>query len=137
MSKLLHFIEDVFLGLTVGALLLFASGVKAGDWSTETKVEEALYQTLHIVDASQTVYIAKHSDQFYEAESAWAIGKHPSESRVIGYMALDAVGHAAITATLVGLNAPRWLTRTWGLLTIVDSGRCVGNNLRIGIKAQF
>jgi hypothetical protein len=109
----------------------------AADWTTETKVEEALYQALHLVDTSQTIYIAKHPDRFYESESAWAIGKHPSESRVIGYMALDAAGHAAVTATLVSLNAPRWLTRTWELLTIVDSGRCVGNNLRIGIKAQF
>jgi hypothetical protein len=122
--------------LIAGLVMMgYTVAVSGADWTTETKVEEALYQALHLIDTSQTIYIAKHPDQFYE--SAWAIGKHPSESRVIGYMALDAVGHAAVTATLVSLNAPRWLTRTWELVTIGDSAHCVGNNFRIGIKAQF
>jgi hypothetical protein len=119
------------------AMLGYTAAASGADWTTETKVEEALYQALHLIDTSQTIYIAKHPDRFYESESAWAIGKHPSESRVIGYMALDAVGHAAVTATLVSFNAPRWLTRTWELVTIGDSAHCVGNNFRIGIKAQF
>lgn len=118
-------------------VVILCRRAQADDWSTETKVEEVAYQALHALDASQTVYIAKHPNQFYEAESAWAIGKHPSESVVIKYMAADAVAHAVVTTALVSLSAPRWLTRTWELVTIGDSARCVGNNFRIGIKAKF
>jgi hypothetical protein len=123
--------------LIIWACLYAGSCAHAGDWSTETKIEEALYQSLHVIDASQTVYIARHPDQYYEKESGWLIGAHPSESRAIQYMALDAVGHAALTATLVSLNAPRWMTRTWELLTIADTANCVRGNFKIGIRAQF
>src|ERR1700684_1681204 len=138
MSKLLQFIEDVFLGLAVGALLLFASGAaKAGDFSTETVVEESVYQALHVIDAAQTVYIAKHPGEYYERESGWLIGHHPPESGVIKFMAADAIVHATVTTALVKLNAPRWVTRTWELVTIADTGNCVRGNFKIGIKAQF
>jgi hypothetical protein len=138
MSKLLQFIEDVFLGLAVGALLLFASGAaKAADFSTETVVEESVYQTLHVIDSAQTVYIAQHPSEYYEKESDWAIGHHPTEARVIQFTAADAIVHVAVTTALVKLDAARWVTRTWELLTIADTGNCVRGNFKIGIKAQF
>jgi hypothetical protein len=109
----------------------------AGDLSTETIVEESVYQALHVIDASQTVYIAKHPDQYYEKESDWIIGRHPSEAGVIRFMAADAIVHVAVTTALVKLEAPRWLTRTWELVTIADTANCVRGNVSIGIKARF
>jgi hypothetical protein len=122
--------------LTVLALIAMSSA-HADDWTTETKVEEILYQSLHVVDSAQTVYIAGHPDQYFEKESAWAIGRHPSEAYVIKFMATESAIHVAVTAALVTASAPRWLTRTWELLTIGDSAHCVFNNHSIGIQARF
>jgi hypothetical protein len=119
------------------ALLLLATCAHAGDFTTETIVEESVYQALHAVDISQTVYIAKHPDQFYEKEIDWAIGRHPSEAHVLQFMVGDAVLHAAVTTALVRLDAPAWATRTWELVTIAASVNNVRGNFKIGIKARF
>jgi hypothetical protein len=130
------------VGLIMWALIIWAAAsivscAHAGDFSAETVVEESVYQALHVIDAAQTVYIAKHPDQYYEKESGLIIGRHPSESTVIKFMAADAIVHIAVTTALVKLDAPAWLTRTWELITIADTGNCVRGNFKIGIKARF
>jgi len=128
------------IGIALWALFLFAivpSCAHAGDVATETVVEESVYQALHVIDASQTVYIAQHPGEYYEKESGWIIGRHPSEAGVIRFMAADALVHVTVTTALVKLDAPRWVTRTWELLTIADTGNCVRGNIKIGIKARF
>jgi hypothetical protein len=115
----------------------FPSCAHAGDFTTETIVEESVYQALHAVDISQTVYIAKHPDQFYEKEIDWAIGRHPSEAHVLQFMVGDAVLHAAVTTALVRLDAPAWATRTWELVTIAASANNVRGNFNVGIRASF
>jgi hypothetical protein len=117
--------------------LIFAGAAHAGEFTTETIIEETVYQSLHVIDTAQTVYIARHPDQYYERVSDWAIGHHPSEAGVIRFMAADAVFHIAVTTALVKLDAPRWVTRTWELLTIANTGNCVRGNVKIGIKARF
>jgi hypothetical protein len=124
------------LSLTLWALI-FASVAHAGDFSTETVVEESVYQALHAIDIAQTVYIAKHPDQFYEKEIDWAVGRHPAEARVLQYMVGDAALHVALTFVLVKADAPRWVTRSWELLTIGASANNVRGNYNVGIKARF
>lgn len=132
-----RFLNNWLIPLLAFATLCIFLSAQSRAADTETVVEESIYQALHVVDAAQTVYIAKNPDRFYEKESAWAIGAHPTEGKVIQYMAIEAGVHVAVTVALVRLDAPRWLTRTWELVTIGDSARCVGNNYRIGIKASF
>jgi hypothetical protein len=138
-----NFYRGLKLGIPLGAiiwtliLLTLSQCVYSADFSTETVVEESVYQALHVIDASQTVYIARHPDQYYEKESGWVIGRHPSEAGVIRFMAADALVHVAVTTALVKLDAPRWLTRTWELVTIADTANCVRGNFKIGIKARF
>ena len=127
----------IMWALFIWAILSILGVAHAGDFSTETVIEESVYQALHVIDASQTVYIARHPDQYYEKESGWIIGHHPSEADVIRFMAADAVIHIAVTTALVKVDAPRWVTRTWELLTIADTANCVRGNVKIGIKARF
>lgn len=128
-----------FARLLIASLVLmgYTVAVSGADWTTETVIEEAVYQSLHAIDAAQTVQIAKDPAHYYEKESAWAIGAHPSEGAVIKYMATEAVIHAAVTATLVKLDAPTWALRTWELITIGDTVNCVRGNFKIGLRAKF
>jgi hypothetical protein len=119
------------------AMLACCGRAHAGDFSTETVVEESVYQALHVIDSAQTVYIARDPSQYYERVSGWAIGHHPSEADVVRFMAADAIVHILVTTALVRMDAPSWATRTWELLTISSTGYCVRSNIKIGIKARF
>lgn len=122
--------------LTATALALSLS-IHPTRWDTETKLSETAYQTLHLVDLGQTLDIAANPDRYYERESAWAIGAHPSRGKVLAYFALTAYGHAWVTERLADNNAPRWMRRTWQAITVGDTAHCVSNNFSIGLKVTF
>jgi len=109
----------------------------AGEWTTEDKVEETIYQTANFVDLMQTVYIARHPDKFAESESAYIIGTHPDSATVYGYMAASGIVHAIGTELLIQMEAPRWVKRTWQGVTIGDKVNCIRRGISIGIKYEF
>lgn len=92
---------------------------------------ETAWQALHLVDTAQTLQIARAPDRYWEAWSAWAIGKHPSERSVIAYMAGTALVHY-LAADWLHERHPR-LFIAFETLTLADTGRCVVMNYRIGL----
>jgi len=106
-------------------------------WNRETVIEESAYQVLHAVDTAQTINIRKQwleGSDLYEVDSRWAIGKEPSEGKVIAYMATVAVAHACVTEIMVANDAPKWAIRTWEILSIGVTVDEVGRNYSLGIK---
>lgn len=123
-------------GWVMLALALLILPVKAwafcDDWRTQDTVLEASYWALHIVDWGQTRYIAQHPDSFYEIESAWAIGKHPSVQTVDSYMLATGLLQTALSCAFTGT-----LRTAVQVYFVVDTGKAVLNNNAIGIKIAF
>lgn len=121
------------LALILASMLLYAVLVHKA-CANETVIEEVTFQSLNVLDMSQTLYISKHPEAWYEKESAWIVGEHPSQRSVMEYMAAEAIIHATVTVALADANAPKWLQRTWQFVTIADKAHCVGHNFSIGIR---
>jgi hypothetical protein len=115
------------------ALLLFSSSVFAQDnWRSEDTYREIAFQILHVIDWGQTRYIAEHPENFYEIESAWAIGKHPTTGRVDAYMTETAVLHVIVAYAL-----PETWRAPFQYVTIGMKLNNVVGNASIGIKILF
>ena len=114
------------------ALLALLAVSGCASFSTETKVEESVWQTLNVVDAYQTAHISDHP-LFYEREMAWLIGRRPTPQAAYAGLAGMAVVHFMVTAILEE-HAPRSVRRLWQAIELVDKGTNVTNNWRIGLR---
>jgi hypothetical protein len=96
---------------------------------------EVTWQVLHAVDVAQTLNAA--GDPCYR-ESNWAtrrlIGSQPSDAEVIAWGAGSALLHWAVTEWLRARDAPTWVQRTWGVVTIGAAAYTVAHNHREGIR---
>jgi hypothetical protein len=100
-------------------------------WTSETRTEETVYQTLHAVDGLETLHIADEPTRFHEVNPL--LSEHPTPNRVATYFVGGAVVHVGITAFLVHENAPVWLLRTWEGLGIGLEAGLLGYNAHDGI----
>jgi hypothetical protein len=82
------------------------------------------YQALHAVDTMQTLDFKKRG----WIENNPLLGRHPSDSEIIAYMAAESVSHMLITKTLAERHAPMWLQRMWHYLSISWNGALVIGN---------
>jgi hypothetical protein len=118
--------------------------------------EEAVFQTVHVVDLQQTLDI-RHSrcvpslvgagpnDWTQEhcsvegtgwLDAGWATGPHPSDRSVYAFMGAEALLHAGIAYTLVRY-APAWAARAFEAVTITLDGAIVARNAHFGLKVRF
>lgn len=108
------------------------------EFSKETTAEEAVWQSLNIIDVAQTLYIANHPDRFYETNAAAFIGAHPSRGGVIGYMVGCGILHYAIAIGIENLvqrdNRYRVLQRVFQAASIGEKSYNVIHNQMVGIK---
>lgn len=102
---------------------------------------EIAWQALNLIDAGQTVTIARQPTQWHEVNyvSVRIVGEHPSEGRALALMAGYAVAHAGI-AYLLDCKDPGsgpWHVASvaWGYATLTEKGLTVANNYRLGIGA--
>ena len=114
-------------------MLLVVSLSGCATWSRETVAEESVYQASHILDSVQTLEISR-TPGYYEVQSRWAIGRHPTETDVYAYMGAVAIGHALLTDYFVSRGAPPWLLRAWEAVTIGMSTQDVAHNYNIGLR---
>jgi hypothetical protein len=96
--------------------------------STETRVEEGVWQAVNVADALQTVSIVgEHPDCFAEVGELGINGRHPDDAQIAAYHAAYGFIHYGVT-WLLGLGdwpGQRWTLRLWEGLTLVDSGAAV------------
>lgn len=129
--------------LTLFILLLPFSNLHASDkWTKQDYVLEITWEVLHLIDWSQTRYIAEHPDKYWEINPI--LGNHPSIEKVDLYMGAGAIVHPIIShilprkAKFLWMDNVYWYPRTtWQSITITMSGSAVINNLSIGIKCEF
>ena len=122
----------------MGRLFVVAIAVVLGgcaQWSTETRVEEGVFQALHVVDVLQTLAIANHSGCYNEVGDVYEIfSEHPSRTEVlewgVGYAAL----HAGVTHLIETHTSTRWPQRVWQAITIVGTANSVRVNWEAGLR---
>ena len=95
---------------------------------------EGLYQVENAIDYGQTLDIKRHPNV---VESNPFLGRHPSDAAIFRLKAADALGHAAITAVLLRLHAPRPALFIWELATIGSQGVGLINNYGLGLRVRF
>lgn len=118
----------VLLSLSLGGCIQFDR-----KWSTETRALEVGYQTMHAVDAIQTTRIRQHPEL---KESNPLLGEHPTNGKIWVWYMTTAYGHALITNAL-DEHAPRWVTRTWQIATLLGVSYTVHHNYQMGLTLSF
>ena len=119
--------------ILLASIALFSCESKAADPWTDKQVNLGIaWGVLQAIDYSQTRYIAKHPDKFYEKESARYMGEHPSVSRVTNHFIVTTTVNLAIMHYL-----PSNYRTPFQYIMIGYTGGAVLHNYRIGIKLDF
>jgi hypothetical protein len=116
-----------FVGVLISGCAAF------GSLPSETRGEEIAWQSLHGIDAVQTLAIARDPDCFQEESLDPLIGKHPSEGIVVLWAAAASVLHFLVTDWLADHDNPA-LVRVWEGITIATTGYVVVRNIQIGVR---
>ena len=99
----------------------------------ETRAEEVVWQSLHVIDTAQTLSIARDPDCYWETVADPAIGRHPPPGLVFAWMTGTSVLHFAITDLLTRHTSPS-VVRFWEGITIGSTAYWVGHNYSIGLR---
>jgi hypothetical protein len=119
--------------LAIAALLPL---VGCASMSHETKVEEAVFQSVATIDAAQTEVIAHHPVQFSE-RGLYGLGReHPSPTDVAVVAAGMQALHFGVTYELSREGVPQELIRLWQGVTIAGSTFSVIHNHTLGIRIE-
>lgn len=130
--------KSLMLLIVISGCALSGCAELPSHWSSESKIEEGVYQAVHVIDAGQTLYIASRPESWREAGSGNAIiGSHPNQTEVYEWWAATAYVHAFVASVMECDNAPVWMRRTWQVVTIVDAAAAVRHNHNVGIKVAF
>jgi len=109
------------------ALLVMVNAARADSkWTANDTALQLTYTTLHVMDWTQTLHIARNPEKYYETNSH--LGRHPSEGRVNSYFAGGLVLNTAVAYVL-----PKPWRTMWQVGFIVDRYAYVQHNRRIGI----
>ena len=113
-------------------ILLFLPAIALADpWTTGEKVAEGAYLTLHLVDWSQTRYIATHPSRYYESFNS-VLGPHPSVGRVNMFFLGTAIAQPIIASLLPSDWRRAWLAAGIGMEFALTT-----RNAAIGIKMDY
>jgi hypothetical protein len=99
--------------------------------STETRVEEGVWQAVNITDALQTVsMVGNHPNCFAEVGELGINGRHPDSAQIEAYHVAYGVIHYGVTwlLSLGDWSGQRWALRLWEGFTLLDSGAAVARS---------
>ena len=112
-------------------LLLWSYQCRAGDeWDPASKYLAGSALAATLADWSQTRYIAKHPDQFYETNRV--LGKHPTTGKVDAYFA----GSIALSYFIADQLPSNYRKIFLGGITVVEIS-FVNHNKSLGIGWSF
>ncbi len=100
------------------------------EWTKGDTARQLTYATLHAMDWSQSLHIARNPDQYQEANPL--LGKHPTVGRVNSYMATSLLVHTSIAYAL-----PKKYREAWQYVWIGFKAGLVYHNHSIGIRIGF
>ncbi len=129
--------QSAFLSRVMSRIkALAAAGICLGTGSCSAAdiwPAEGFYQAAALGDMLTTLDIQHHP---YDQESNPILGKHPSDSKVIGYFVLTSLGHFLITQGLVnhGLIKSAWI---WEGSTISLELYWTQHNRMTGLSFRF
>jgi hypothetical protein len=116
-----------FVAACLNLLLLSA----CAPLSTETRVEEGVWQSVNLIDALQTVnMVGEHPNCFAEVGELGINGRHPDSSQIEAYHAAYGLIHYGVTWLLSrgDWSGQRWVLRFWEGFTLVDSSAAVASS---------
>jgi hypothetical protein len=97
-----------------------------------SKILAALFALAHAADWAQTQHISRNPEKFYEKEMDMFMGRHPSEGRVNGVMAIE-----GLIKGLGPLFLPSGYREGAQALTIGGKANVINQNRKIGIGLKF
>ena len=128
-------VRTTHLAYALILILLLSCPAQAGEWTKQDTYREAAYLALHVIDASQTIYIAEHPEKYCEKNRLF-FSEHPSKGEVYWKFAAGAVAHVAISYGLKKYAPDGW-SEAFQWVTIGVEVGAVANNARIGIGFGF
>ena len=123
--------------IIICTILFSFSIVFAEDWTKEDTYRELTWTALLIMDYSQTMNIARHTDKYQEYNPI--LGSHPSRSSVNMYMLSAALLHPIISY-LLPPKSEKWKyinRENFQYITIGVEIGAVANNIGAGIGVSF
>lgn len=104
-------------------------------YSTETKIEESVYQVVSAADVAQSIQISKHPEHYAEVGiiTKDVIGSHPSVAATVAWGAARGGLHWLITDQLEKHEASPWVKRVWQAVSIGVEADAVHSNWQIGL----
>lgn len=109
------------------------------EWQRSDSVLEATYAALHLVDWSQTLYIATRPPPppgrpppLWDGEANPILGRRPTRIGVHAYMAGTLAAHLTVSLLL-----PRPYRTVWQSVTIGVEAGVVGMNWTAGVRLGF
>lgn len=95
--------------------------------------KEMVWQTLHAIDAAQTLQIAKHPECFGEgnAFTRELIGEHPSEKNVLVWWLTSAITYHFVDQWFA--EKPKDVRNAFRFVTIADAFRATTQNANDGL----
>jgi hypothetical protein len=114
-------------------VLLISGCATVGDLPPETRAQEMAWQSLHAIDAAQTLSVARDPDCYEEAVVDPLIGRHPPQGLVLAWAAGASLLHFAITNYLTEYASPT-VVRIWQGISIGSSAYFVSHNYSNGVR---
>lgn len=111
--------------------LIFATPANATDpWSRGDTYREVAALTLRLIDYKTTLQIAKHPNEYREANPL--LGEHPSVGEVNTFFIIATVAHPIISYAL-----PKEYRKAFQYISIGVSGTASITNVWSGLKIRF
>ena len=116
--------------LCLASISLWCASAQAGEWDFNkwddtTQKWEVTYQLLNVVDVMQTEYALHNGGQ----ENNPLVGKHPSDSKMIGFGIAWGLTHYLATGFFFD-KAP-WMSKAFRYISMTEKAGCVVWNVKV------
>ena len=115
----------------IAVIVLLLSSSAHADWSKADTNRQIAFTAVTVLDWSQTRYISKHPDVFYEDFNKY-LGEHPTTNKVNNYFL-----SAMLINYYIAYALPDKYRKYWQYASISVETHFVRNNYQLGIGFDF